>query len=300
MEDFVHLHLHSDRSALDSIIKIPELIQRVRALGMKSVAVTDHGVVAAAIRLYVEAHKNKDDDGNDIIPVKPIIGMEAYLSPTDDHTLREPLKNHPKQQCYHLTLLAKNAEGVKQIFELSSRGFLEGYYYKPRVSLPLIEEVGKDLIVMGACAKGPVCWNIREGHQAAAETWLKRLIEMFPDRFYLELMDHEMDWQKELNIELIKLSEKYNTPWVPTNDAHFLERTDHEVHSMMMCLQLKETLETLTMRYPEECYVKSPAEMVKLFGVEGCKRTVEIAEQIDIELKLGQTFFPDYVENEES
>ncbi len=265
---------------------------------MSAVAVTDHGVAAASVLLYTETQKKKDKEGNDLAPVKPIIGMEAYLSPTDDHTLREILPDQPKQQCYHLTLLAKNAEGVKQIFELSSIGHIEGYYYKPRISLPLIEKIGKDLIIMGACAKGPVCWNIREGHYSAAEQWLTRLRDMFEGRFYLELMDHDMDWQKALNFELEELSNKFKVPWVPTNDAHFLNAADHYEHSLMMCLQTKETFESLTMKYPENCYVRPPEEMISIFGQTACKRTLDIAEQVDIELTLGSTFFPEYTGEE--
>jgi len=297
MTDFVHLHLHSDRSSLDSVIKIPDLVIQVRNLGMNAVAVTDHGVASASIQLYKEARKDKNKKGEALVPIKPIIGMEAYLSPTDDHTFKEQLVNQPKQQCYHLTLLAKNAEGVKQIYELSSRGYLEGFYYKPRISLPMIEEIGKDLIILGACAKGPISWNLKEGHPEAAIIWLKRLRDMFPNRFYLELMDHGLDWQAKLNIELSNLSEEFDVPWIPTNDAHFLRREDHMIHSLMMCLQLKETLETLSMRYPENCYVRSPEEMISLFGLEACKRTVAIAEQVEIKLDLGKAFFPIFKED---
>ncbi len=292
MSKFVHLHLHSDRSALDSIIKIPQLVKRVRELGMNAVAVTDHGVVAAAVQLYKEANKEQDDDGNSVVPIKPIIGMEAYLSPTDDHTLREKREEFPAQQCYHLTLLAKNAKGVSQLFELSSRGYLEGFYYKPRVSLPMVRDIGKDLIVLGACAKGPVSWNLREGNQEVAEKWLRRLKDSFGKDFYLELMDHDLDWQKTLNVQLAEIGDKNEVVWIPTNDSHFLLANDHYEHSIMMCLQLKATMDTLTMRYPEACYFRSAEEMASIFGEEACLRTVAIAEQINIELELGGAIFP--------
>lgn len=285
MGDFVHLHTHSDRSTLDSIIRIPDLVTRTKELGMKAVAITDHGVCSGFIQHYKECQKQE---------ISSILGCELYISVTDDHTLKEITPDEPKQQCYHLTALAKNKEGVSELFELSSRGWLEGYYYKPRVSLPMVEDIGKNLIILGACAKGPVSWNIRNNRPEVAQEWLKRLKEMFEGRFYLELMDHDMDWQKELNVELARYSERFDVPWVPTNDAHFLRAEDHYEHSLMMCLQTKETLETLTMEYPKSCYVRSPEEMIGVFGKEACQRTVVIAEQIQIKLELGATFFPEY------
>jgi DNA polymerase-3 subunit alpha len=252
---------------------------------MKASAITDHGVCSGFIQHY-KACKKED--------IKCILGCELYLSPTDDHTLKEKREEFPAQQCYHLTALAKNAKGVSQLYELSSRGFLEGYYYKPRVSLPMIEEIGKDLIILGACAKGPVCWNIREGKEDIAQQWLVRLREMFKGRFYLELMDHGLDWQKELNISLRALSKKYEIPWVPSNDCHFLKKENHYEHSIMMCLQTKSTMENLPMKYPEECYLKTPEEMAKIFGEDSCQRTVSIAEQITIELTLDEAIFPIY------
>jgi len=306
--DFVHLHLHSDRSALDSIIKPKQLARRVKELGMPAVAVTDHGVAAASIALYKACKEEKKPKGdnlewNDIWEsrTKPIIGMESYLAPTDDHTLREILEGHPKQQCYHLTLLARNSKGVSQLFKLSSIGFLEGYYYKPRVSLKLVEEIGHDLIVMGACAKGPVSWNLLNDNRKQAAKYLARLRDSFEGRFYLEVMDHRIPFQDPLNQELIRLAELYETPWIPTNDAHFLIREDHHEHSLMMCLQLKKTLPELSaagMRYPQECYVKTPAEMCSHWGEQACFRTVEVAEQIEeYDLIPDKPLFPRYEEN---
>lgn len=297
-------------------------MKRVKELGMEAAAITDHGVVAAAISFYKEAEK---------VGIKPIIGCEFYCSPTDDYqfkglktstarvkglsakddlteeeevelarlvkTIEEYTPDeYPAQQCYHLTALAMNADGVSQLYQLSSIGFLEGYYYKPRVSVKLIEEIGKDLIILGACAKGPVSWNLRTGRTKTAEEWAGRLKETFPGRFYLELMDHGLDWQESLNTNLESLSRRFKIPWVPTNDAHFLERNDHYSHCLMMCLQLKQTLDNLTMKYPEECYVKSPEEMIRIFGEDSCRRTVEVAEMIDIHLELGKSVFPEYRE----
>jgi DNA polymerase-3 subunit alpha len=276
-------------SVLDGIIKIPNLVVRTKELGMNASTISDHGVCTGFIQHYKECQKHE---------IKPILGVELYLSVTDDHTLREVIPDEPKQQCYHLTALAKNKEGVRELFELSSRGWLEGYYYKPRVSLPMVEEIGKNLIILGACAKGPVSWNIKENRPEVAQNWLRRLREMFEGRFYLELMDHDMEWQKDLNKGLAEYSERFEVPWVPTNDCHFLTVEDHYLHSLMMCIQTKQTLETLTMAYPKNCYLRSPEEMIGIFGKEACKRTLEVAEQINIDLELNQTFFPVYSEDE--
>jgi DNA polymerase-3 subunit alpha len=285
--ELVHTHVHSDRSILDSIIKIPELVARCKELGMKAVAVTDHGLMASAIRLYEECKKQE---------IKPLIGCEIYISPTDDHTLKEKIEDVPAQQNYHLVLLAINAEGVKQLYKLSSIGFLEGFYYKPRVSLKLIEEIGKDLIVTSACIKGPVAWNLAEGHREVAEKWLGRLKESFKGRFWLEFMDHGMEVQKRVNVLQEELSKKFDVPWIPTNDAHFLRREDHYIHNIMMALQHGQTLETLSMNYSEETYFKSPEEMASLFGEEACRRTLDVEAMVDIQLELDVPHFPAYSE----
>jgi len=254
---------------------------------MKAVAVTDHGLMAGAIRLYEECKKQE---------IKPLIGCEVYISPTDDHTLKEKIEDVPAQQNHHLVLLAMNAEGVKQLYKLSSIGFLEGFYYKPRVSLKLIEEIGKDLIVTSACIKGPVAWNLAEGHQEVAERWLGRLKESFKGRFWLEFMDHGMEVQKRVNVLQEELSKKFDVPWIPTNDAHFLRREDHYIHNIMMALQHGQTLETLSMNYSEETYFKSPEEMASLFGEEACRRTLDVEAMVDIQLELDVPHFPAYSE----
>jgi DNA polymerase-3 subunit alpha len=251
---------------------------------MSAVAVTDHGVVSGSIQLYQEGLKQG---------VKPLIGMEAYLSPTDDHTLREAVEW--QLPYYHLNLLAMNEIGVSELYQLSSIAHLEGKYYKPRISLSLLEKIGKNLIVLGACVKGPVSWNLYQENKVRAKGFAARIKDSFPNRFYLELMDHGFDWQKTLNVELIELSKTMDIPWVPTNDAHFLNREDHYIHSLMMCLQLKKKLSELQdsgMMYSEECYVKSQEEMISLFGIEPCRRTLDIANMIDIKLSLGKTIFP--------
>ncbi len=284
--EYVHLHLHSMYSTLDSIIRVPQALEKAKKYNMPALAITDHGVAAGSYELW--KHSNK-------IGVKPIVGMEAYMSPTDDHTLREKLEDHPNY--YHINLLAKNAQGVSEIYKLSSIGFMEGFYYKPRVSLKLIEDIGKNLIVLGACVKGPVNWNIYQDKLDKAQKFAVRMKESFKDNFYLEVMDHGLEWQKPLNNSVVELAKKLDIEVVPTNDAHFLEKEEHEIHTIMMCNQLKKSFEQLkeaNMMYPVDCYMNTPQEMSELFGKELCRKTLEVAEKVNIELDYSKTLFPKF------
>lgn len=284
--DFVHLHQHTYYSALDSTVKIPELVKKCEETGMRAVAITDHGVAAGSYELWKTTKETN---------VKGLLGLEAYLSPTDDHTLREKIEGLTNY--YHINLLAKNTEGVSEIYKLSSIGFLEGFYYKPRVSIKLLEELGKNIIVLGACVKGPVNWNLFQDKEDEAYKFAIRLKEIFQDDFYLELMDHGLDWQKPLNEKVTELANKLEIELVPTNDAHFLDKKDHHIHSMMMCSQLKKNMKQLKeadMMYPVDCYTKTPREMRRIFGEELCKKTLDVAEKINIELDYSETLFPKF------
>ena len=288
--DFVNLHLHSTYSALDSVLRIPQAIAKAEEYNMPAMAVTDHGVMAGTYELWKLTQKSK---------VKGLIGIEAYMSPTDDHTVKEKLENEPNY--YHINLLAKNAEGVSELYKLSSLGFLEGFYYKPRVSLKLIEDIGKNIIVLGACVKGPVNWNIYQDKPEKAFQFTERMKMSFNGDFYLEVMDHGLDWQKPLNNSVMELAKKLDIPVVPTNDAHFLNKEDHEIHTLMMCNQLKKNLQQLKeadMMYPVDCYMKTPEEMNKLVGEELCRKTLEVAEKVDIELDYSKTLFPKFKRTE--
>lgn len=285
-KDFVHLHTHTDFSALDATTKIPEAVNKAQQSGMRALAITDHGVAAGSYELWKSTRGTK---------VKPLIGMEGYLSPTDDHTLREKLEEHPNY--YHINLIAKNAQGVKELYQLSSIGFTEGFYYKPRVSLKLIEEIGKNLIVLGACVKGPVNWNLFTENTDRGVYFASRMKESFGRNFYLEVMDHGLEWQPDLNKSILELGQKLDIKVVPTNDAHFLERGDHRIHTLMMCSQLKKSLKELKeadLVYPEECYLKTPEEMKEVFGEELCRKTLEVSEKVDIHLDFSQTLFPNF------
>jgi len=295
---FTHLHLHSDVSILDSTITIKKLIERCQEVGMTSVAVTDHGLAGNAIKLYKEAKS---------VGIKPVIGMEAYLSPTDDHTLREKVEGYPNY--YHLTLLAKNQEGVKQIFQLSTLGFTEGFYHKPRISLLQLEALGRDLIVLGGCVRGPISWHLvvkdpkgeDKGasfyNESLAYEFAVRLKNSFTGRFFIELMDHGLPWQPPLNEKLLDLSSSLSIPCVPTNDCHFPREEDHAAHSVMTAIQLRKTLPELLeadMVYPKACYIKSEGEMRDIFPQEDLDRTSEVVEMIDISLNLGVSIFPKF------
>lgn len=273
-------------SQLDSTLQIPDMVKKCQDTGMRAVAITDHGVASGSYELW------KATRGTN---VSPIIGVELYMSPTDDHTLKEKLEDEPNY--YHINILAKNATGVSEVYELTSRGWLEGFYYKPRASLKMIEDIGKNIIVLGACVKGPVNWNIYKDKPEKAFQFAERMKQSFGDDFYLELMDHGLEWQKPLNAAVSELASKLDIQTVPTNDGHFLDKKDHHIHSMMMCSQLKKNMQQLkeaNMMYPVDCYMKTPREMRRLFGEELCKKTLEVAEKVNIELDFSKTLFPKF------
>ena len=298
-EDFVHTHLHSDRSLLDGLSKPLDIARKAKELGQKAIAITDHAVMAASIRLWKACQPEKIKEGQPEAwskQIKPLLGCEVYLSPTDDHTLREPVEGQPNY--YHLTLLAKNVEGVRDLYELSSRAHLEGLYYKPRVSLPMIEEKKKNLIVLGACVRGPVMWSVYKEDPTQARKWMGRLKDSFGEDFYIELMNHLLDWQTSLNKTVWELCKEFGVSWVATNDSHFTNREDHYEHSILMAMQLKKTLKEMKeegkMLYSEECYIKSQEEMEAVLPLEGILRTREVAEKIDIQLVLDVQEFPEF------
>lgn len=294
MIKFVHLHTHSHGSLLDGTIKIKDLVARTKELGMTAVAVTDHGTCSQLIQLYKECQKAE---------IKSILGVEMYLSPTDDHTLREKIEGYPDY--YHLTLLAKNEEGVRDLYELSSRAHDEGQYYKPRISFPMVEKFKQNLVVLGACVRGPVAYHLAKdvwgepSEDDKARVWMERLYNTLGEDFYLEVMDHGLEWQKPLNAKLEALAKEFGVKVVATNDAHFLKREDHYVHSLVMALQMGLTYqayqEQKSMKYPEECFVKSIDDMRAIFPEEYLSRTMEITEKTSVKLHLDVPTFPEYI-----
>ncbi len=284
MKEFVHLHVHSEYSLLDGACRIPKLFARAKELGQTAMAITDHGVMYGVVDFYKEARKNA---------IKPIIGCEVYVAPRTRFDKVHQLDSSP----HHLVLLCKNNTGYKNLIEMVSRGFTEGFYNRPRVDLELLRRHREGLICLSACLAGEVPRKLlREGYEEAKATVL-RYAEIFGrDNYYLEIQDHGIREQKEIIPHLLRLSKETGIGLAATNDAHYLERSDSKMHHVMVCIQTghtvddEDTLEFAT----EEFYIKSGDEMASLFDYapEAITNTVKIAEQCDVSFEFGVTKLP--------
>jgi len=268
----VHLHVHSEYSLLDGACRVESLCRRSAEEGSPAVALTDHGVMFGALEFYYAARDHR---------LTPIIGCEAYLAPRGrrDRMVRDEA---------HVTLLAADLVGYRNLVSLISKGFLEGYYYKPRIDLELLERHHDGLIALSGCMSGlvsaPLLKNDYEKAKSAAQTYR----DIFGDRFYIEIMRHGMPEEAAINDGLIRVARELNIPLVATNDSHYLLRSDAPAHDVLLCIGTGKTVsDTSRMRfYSDEFYVKSSDEMRALFAdiPEACDNTVEIAKRIDMQL----------------
>ena len=285
MSKFVHLHVHSEFSLLDGANKIKDLPKRAKELGMDSIAITDHGVMFGAIDFYKECKKND---------IKPIIGVEAYVAPRT----RFDKEGNIDKQYSHLILLAKNELGYKNLTHLVSAGFTEGFYYKPRIDLEILEKYHEGLICLSACLAGSINKEILKQNFEKAEEialWHKKL---FGEDYYLELQPNGMPEQVIVNQKLIELSRKLNIPLVATNDAHYLRKEDSFNHEVLLCIQTGKKLkdEDRMKMSVDEFYLKSPEEMAEYFKEipEAIENTVKIAEKCNLNFEFGNTKLPNY------
>jgi DNA polymerase-3 subunit alpha len=285
---FVHLHNHSDYSILDGAIPIDRLIDRAVALKMPAVALTDHGNMFGAIEFYQKAVSRG---------ITPIIGQEFYIAPGSRFD-RDP-RSTDRDTAYHLVLLAKSNQGYNNLVKLSSIGFLEGFYYKPRIDLDILEKHHEGLIATSACLAGEIPalilrGNIPEAHQAAG-----RFKEIFGrDHFYLEMQDHGLPDQKRVNSEIVKIASALDIPLIATNDCHYLTKDDARSHEILLCIQTGKTLDDeKRMRFPnDQFYFKTQEEMHALFPEypDALYNTISISEMIDLKLHLGDTILPHF------
>jgi DNA polymerase-3 subunit alpha len=278
---FVHLHVHSEYSILDGACRIPALAARAAELEMPAVALTDHGSLAGAIDLVKAAGSHG---------VKPIIGCEVYAA--DDR--------HAQQKGYaHLTLLAQTTEGYENLIKLSSLGYLEGYYYKPRVDWDLLDRHSSGLIALSGCLSGRVCKALEDGRVEDAEAELDRLSTVFGrDNVYVEMQNAHLDVQARINPLLEQLAAKRGVPVVATGDVHYLRREDARAHEALLCIQSGDSLKNPNRwRFEtDHFYFKSPAEMAADFaGQEGAlRRTLEVADRCNVTIELGRLHLPKY------
>ena len=290
MKDFVHLHVHTEYSLLDGSNRIKDLIQRVKELGMNSVAITDHGVMYGVVEFYKEALKNG---------IKPILGCEIYTAKRNMQDKQPGLDS----DYGHLVLLAKNQTGYKNLMKIVSLGFTEGFYYKPRVDYQTLEKYSEGIIALSACLSGDIPAAILNNDYERAAELANRLNTIFgQDNFYLELQHNGISDQNLVNQQLIRLSKELDIPLVATNDAHFLTREAAQSHDILLCIQTGKTInDENRMRFnTEEIYVKSPEEMYENFrNVEpALENTVKIAEMCNVELEFGKLHLPGFTVEE--
>ncbi len=286
MQNFVHLHVHSEYSLLDGACRIKEVCRHAKELGQTALAITDHGVMYGVIDFYRAAK----DAG-----IKPIIGCEVYVAPrkmTDKEfgTDREPA---------HLVLLCKNEIGYKNLIHLVSRAFIDGFYNKPRVDLDLLREHSEGLIALSACIAGTIPRYILSGEYDKATEYAITLSEIFgKGNFYLEMQDHGIPEQKEVNRALRKMSEETGLPLVITNDAHYTKREDAFIQDVLMCVQMNKTVDDPNrMKFAsDEFYIKSADEIAALFpsDLEAMENTAKIADMCELEFEFGVHHLPEY------
>jgi len=280
---FTHLHLHSQYSLLDGAIAFDGLFKRCKELEMDAVAVTDHGNMFGAVEFYTKALSAH---------IKPIIGIEAYIAPGSrfDRT-----KTSIADAAYHLILLAENNAGYQNLLKLTSAGYTEGFYYRPRIDKELLAELNEGLIATSACLKGEIAVRLSNGDEQAARLAAESYVKIFsPDRFFIEVQNHEDD-DPNVRQGLIDLAEKMGLGLVATNDVHFLEEDDYEAHNCLCCIGTgKNADDAGRMIYPEDVFLKSPEQMRQLFAetCEACDNTLTIAERCNVELDLKRRHAP--------
>ena len=284
---FTHLHVHTEYSLLDGTNKIKEYVKRVKELGMTSAAITDHGVMYGCIDFYKEAKAQG---------IKPIMGCEVYVAPNSrfDKEL-----TGGEDRYYHLVLLAENDLGYQNLMKIVSKGFTEGYYYKPRVDVEVLREYHEGIIALSACLAGEVQRYIIKGLYEEAKKQALKYLDCFGEgNYFLELQDHGMADQATVNTALMKMSKELNIPLVATNDVHYTYEDDVEAHDLLLCIQTgKKVTDEDRMRYDGgQYYVKSEEEMRALFpyAQEALDNTVKIAERCNVEIRFHETKLPHY------
>jgi DNA polymerase-3 subunit alpha len=279
---FTHLHLHTEYSLLDGLTRIPQLMERVQSLGQEAVAMTDHGAMFGAIDFYREARSRG---------IKPIIGVEAYVAP-GSRLSRLPGDNQP----FHLTMLARNKTGYRNLMKLVTSSHLEGYYYRPRMDRELMQEHGEGIVVLSGCLSSEIQRLLLEGRIEDAKATANWYREVF-DGYYFEIQDHDMPEVRQVNKLLLELSKEMGIPLVATNDSHYLDAADHDSHDILLCIGTNATVqEEKRMRMFGPLYVRSEAEIREGFRdlpVEAIDNTWKIAQQCDLELEFGRLHLPE-------
>ena len=285
--NFTHLHVHTEYSLLDGSNKIKEYVARVKELGMDSAAITDHGVMYGVIDFYRAARE---------AGINPILGCEVYVAPGSRF---DKDTGTGEDRYYHLVLLAENNKGYSNLMKIVSKGFVEGFYYKPRVDMELLREYHEGIIALSACLAGEVSRYLTRGMYEDAKAAALRYQDIFgKGNFFLELQDHGISEQQEVNRQLLRMHQETGIELVATNDVHYTTAEDADPHDILLCLQTgKKLADEDRMRYEGgQYYVKSPEEMERLFpyALEALENTHKIAERCHVEIEFGVTKLPKY------
>ncbi len=285
--EFAHLHVHTEYSLLDGSNKINEYVARVKELGMNSAAITDHGVMFGCIDFYKAAKA---------AGIKPIMGCEVYVAPGSRF---DKEAGHSDDKYYHLVLLAENQQGYQNLMKIVSKGFIDGFYYKPRVDLELLSQYHEGIIALSACLAGEVARYITRGLYEEAKKAALRYEEIFgKGNFFLELQDHGIPQQQTVNSQLLRMHQETGIDLVATNDIHYTYSTDAQAHDILLCVQTGKRLQDEDrMRYEGgQYYVKSPEEMAALFpyASEAIANTQKIADRCNVEIEFGVTKLPKF------
>ncbi|MFH1552325.1 MAG: DNA polymerase III subunit alpha [Candidatus Omnitrophota bacterium] len=285
--DFVHLHIHTQYSLLDGACRLDELLDLAGKYNMPACAITDHGNMFGVVEFYEKARKRG---------IKPIIGCEIYVAPESRF---DKTSHGIKGASYHLVLLAKNMTGYKNLMEIVSIGYLEGFYYKPRVDKELLSRYSKGLVALSACLKGEVAHFLLSDQWQQARKSASEYAEIFgKDNFYLEVQDNRIEEQNRLNADIVKLARELDLPVVATNDVHYLERSDAKAHDALLCIQTQTTLDDENrMKFQtDQLYFKSPEEMKEAFSdiPEAITNTLKISAMCQLELDFSQLHLPHF------
>lgn len=285
-KNFVHLHVHTEYSLLDGMAKIKEMVKRTKELGMNALAITDHGNMFGVIDFYKAAHD---------VGIKPILGCEVYVASGSRHSKESRANNF----YYHLVLLAENQVGYDNLMKLVSLGFTEGFYYKPRIDLEIIEKYKDGIICLSACIAGPVAKNILNVCYERAKQEAQTYLDIFgKSHFFLEMQNHGLQEQKIVNDALLKISQELDIDLVATNDSHYLYAEDAKIHEVLLCIQTGKTIqdENRMIYKGSQYYLKSPHEMDELFGhIEGAlENTQKIADRCNVNIDFNNYKLPKY------
>lgn len=284
--DFVHLHNHTMYSLLDGAIKIPEMLKMASEMGMNALAITDHGNLFGAIEFYTQAKKRR---------IKPIIGIETYIVPHNLHEKRS-IPGVPETG-YHLVLLTKNNTGYKNLIKLSTIGFLEGFYHKPRIDKEVLAKHSEGLIALSGCLKGEVAKVA--GDDELAEKVIRGYLDIFGSQdFFLEIQDHGIPEEASVRASLKRFARKFNLDLVATNDCHYLKREHYAAHDALLCIQtVRLVSETDRLRYnTDQLYLKSSEQMKELFAdtPEAIENSLKIAERCNLEIEMDKKLMPGF------